>query len=555
MIGEGKVLRRSRPGPVAERRWSESEGRPGGRLHLLALLSRRLSRAAMLGLLLIAHSGPVWPDSVWLDAAGRPNANVAAALQLLAQAPDEGLRASDYRLRELASQATALSAAAKPAGPSGADFERSMNRSLQRYLQDLHQGRVDPGRLGFRLGWHPVTPPDFAALLRAGAVEQRLPEVVASLRPRLAQYGWLRAALQRYRTLADDRALALPLPDIAPARSLQPGDAYRGAAQLQYRLAALGDLQPGTATAGDRYDGALAEGVRRFQARHGLQMDGRLGKATLAALNVPPARRVQQLELAMERLRWMPGPTAQAQIGINIPMFRLWAWDPARPDDAPLEMDVVVGRAQDTRTPVLVEQMHYLVFRPYWNVPRSIVLREILPRLGHDPGYLRRHDMEIVHAEGDDEGLPVERPGDEHLALLREGALRIRQRPGATNSLGLVKFALANHENIYLHGTPTTRLFGRARRDFSHGCIRLADPVALARWLLRDRPAWSHERIEAAMAGPGPLRVDLGRPHQVILFYLTAMAMPSDSTLHFAQDIYGHDARLVRALAERTPGP
>ena len=554
MIGEDHAPRRSRAGPVAGRWHRESEASSGGRRHRLALLSRWLRLAPVLGLLLLGHSALAWPSSVWLDGAGRPNANVGVALQLLAQAPTEGLRASDYRHRELALQAAALSAAAQPAGPSGADFERQLDRSLQRYLQDLHQGRVDPRRLGFRIGRQPGTAPDFAALLHTGAVGQRLPEVVASLRPRLAQYGWLKEALQRYRLLADDPALGPPLPGIAPARSLQAGDPYAGAASLQYRLSALGDMPPGTAAAGDRYDDALVEGVRRFQARHGLRVDGRLGKATLAALNVPPARRVQQLELAMERLRWMPEPTSEAHIGINIPMFRLWAWDPARPDDAPLEMDVVVGRALDTRTPVLVERMHYLVFRPYWNVPRSIVLEEILPRLGRDPGYLRRHDMEIVRA-GSDEALPVEEPGDAQLALLRQGILRIRQRPGSTNSLGLVKFAVANHENIYLHGTPATRLFSHARRDFSHGCIRLASPVALAQWLLREQPAWSRERIEAAMAGPGPLRVNLARPHQVILFYLTAMVMPSGSTLHFAQDIYGHDARLVRALAERRSGP
>ena len=218
-----------------------------------------------------------------------------------------------------------------------------------------------------------------------------------------------------------------------------------------------------------------------------------------------------------------------------------------------MSMGVVVGKALNTRTPVLFDEMRYATFRPYWNVPRSILTTELLPAIARDPGYLQRNDMEIVQGGGDD-ARPVE-ASDANVALLRQGALRLRQRPGPKNSMGPVKFFLANGDNVYLHGTPATRLFSQPRRDFSHGCVRLEDPVALARWVLGDQLRWTRERIEEAMAGPAPLRVNLSKPIPVILFYMTAMVTPSDQVLHFAPDIYGHDAALVRALQDSRKAP
>jgi murein L,D-transpeptidase YcbB/YkuD len=331
---------------------------------------------------------------------------------------------------------------------------------------------------------------------------------------------------------------------------VKPGDLYHGTAALQALLIALGDLPVDAPPAGDVYDATLAEGVARFQGRHGLTTDGVIGRGTLAALNVPLERRVQQLEQALARLRWLPADLGeQAFIGINIPLFRLWAWDPTTPDRTPVSMGVVVGRALNTQTPIVAEDLRYLIFRPYWNVPRSILRNELLPVLRRDPGYLQRTDMEIVRGQSD-EAQPVAATA-ENLALLEQGQLRLRQRPGPKNSLGRVKFIFPNDENVYLHDTPARSLFGRARRDFSHGCVRLEDPAALAQWVLRDQPDWTRERIDAAMEGKASMRVDLARPLPVILFYMTAMVMPSDPALHFADDIYGHDARLARALKSR----
>ncbi len=258
----------------------------------------------------------------------------------------------------------------------------------------------------------------------------------------------------------------------------------------------------------------------------------RAGDVVVADDKVAPARRMRQIELAMERLRWLPPLASRPLVAINIPMFRLWAWDAGTAEASPaLAMDVIVGRAMRTQTPVFADEMTHLVFRPYWNVPRSILRNEILPAMERDPNYLARHDMEVVAGEGE--------------------AMRVRQRPGPKNSLGLVKFIFPNDADVYLHGTPARELFARSRRDFSHGCVRVADPPALAQWLLKDQPAWTPEAIAAAMNGTRTRQVNLTAPVPVLLYYLTALVSPDDGQLRFAADIYGHDAALERRLASR----
>lgn len=214
-------------------------------------------------------------------------------------------------------------------------------------------------------------------------------------------------------------------------------------------------------------------------------------------------------------------------------------------------MKVVVGRALRTQTPVFVEQLREVIFRPYWNVPRSILLGEILPALERDPNYLREQDMEIVRGTGDD-AKAVDATAA-NVAQLRQGSLRVRQRPGPRNALGVVKFAFPNEKDVYIHSTPAQALFSRSRRDFSHGCVRVEAPVELAEWVLRDRPEWNRDRIRSAMAGTQSIHVKLSRPIQVILFYTTAAVVPEDGAIHFAEDIYRHDATLDRALTMRHP--
>ena len=295
----------------------------------------------------------------------------------------------------------------------------------------------------------------------------------------------------------------------------------------------------------------MVAGVKRFQDRHGLVSDGVIGKGTVAALNVPIARRIRQLVLTMERLRWIPDLEGERFIVVNIPTFHLWAWDSLNIEGAPsLDMNVIVGRnTLNTQTPVFFEQMRYVIFRPYWNVPPSIVKTETLPELEKDAqGYLTRNDMEIVQGQGDD-AKPVA-PTSDNIKLLSKGQLRVRQRPGPRNSLGLVKFMFPNDENVYLHSTPAQELFDRNKRDFSHGCVRVEFPVDLGVWVLRDVAGWDREKIVSAMREGKPTRVNLPRPLPVILFYTTAIT-GLDGRPQFFEDVYGHDAQLEKALDER----
>jgi murein L,D-transpeptidase YcbB/YkuD len=236
---------------------------------------------------------------------------------------------------------------------------------------------------------------------------------------------------------------------------------------------------------------------------------------------------------------------------VNVALFRLWATDPDSGRE-PLRMNVVVGKALDHGTPLMVERMEYVVFRPYWNPPYGITVKEIVPRARRDAGYLAREELEIV-ASGD-EGAPALPPTPENLDKVVAGTLSIRQRPGPRNSLGLAKFIFPNAESIYMHGTPSQQLFSRVRRDFSHGCIRLQDPTALAEWVLRDQPDWTRERIEAAMQGERPTRVNLKQPLTVVLFYDT-VHVNSEGVVFFVGDIYDHDRQLDAALRRGYPYP
>ena len=302
----------------------------------------------------------------------------------------------------------------------------------------------------------------------------------------------------------------------------------------------------------EQYDAALSGGVARFQSRHGLAVDGVLGPATFTALAVPLAWRVRQLELALERQRWLPHVGRDRLVVVNIPMFSLWTWDTIPPRERPaFGTGVVVGRALSTETPVFAGEIHEIVFQPYWNIPRSIVRDEVLPALGRDPGYLVSNDMEIVRGPGDD-AVPVPQTV-ESIAALASGTLRVRQRPGVRNALGQMKFVFPNENDIYMHGTPAQELFTRHRRDFSHGCVRVEDPVGLAEWALAGQPGWDRAAILAASSsGPVSRHIPLARPVRVVLFYTTAIASPDDGAVHFAEDIYRHDVRLDRAL--RAPG-
>lgn len=483
---------------------------------------------------------PAWTDD------GRPNPPADEAVALLQRADEQGLARADYDAAYLYRRLTDLRGdTASPSARELAVFEADLTLALIRYTSHLAHGRLDPGSLYPDLD-EGVRHVDAVALIQRGLDSGRLTAEIDSAAPALPLYGELTRALAQYRSLA----AGPPLPLVpVPATKVAPGAVFAGLPPLKERLAAFGDLDPAALKRrdGNRYAGAVVDAVKRFQYRHGLADDGVLGQSTLAELNRSPAERVRQIEIAIERLRWLPPLPDGRFLVVNIPEFRLLAFDTATaPGRALLDMPVIVGRAGKTPTPVFAAEVEYLDFSPYWNVPRSIAVKEVLPKLRADPGYLAREGMEIVG-----HGVRTEVDATT-LAELERGAVRLRQRPGAKNALGGVKFMFPNRHDIYLHSTPSPKLFGRTRRDFSHGCIRVADPVALAQFVLVGRPAWDAKRIRAAMGLPQPVRVNVAQPIPILIFYTTTV-VDAQGRIRFLPDIYGHDAKLVQALATPLP--
>lgn len=463
-------------------------------------------------------------------------ASARRAVAALQDAQAHGLSPADYGAAMLAERVAAAGQSPDPR------LDAALTRALLHYMADLRVGRV-------RSEYHTRLPDprleqfDPVEQLRNALASDDLAGRLAAAEPAFPFYGRVKDMLAQYRALA-----ATPAGELPAAARVRPGTRYPGAAQLQARLVQLGDLPPDTPPApGDAYTDSLAEGVRRFQARHGLDEDGVLGKETIAALNVPLEHRVRQLELTLERLRWLPDFRPGPLIAVNVPAYRLWAIDLGAPaPQAPLEMRVIVGAAVKTPTPLFIGQMSHLEFNPYWNVPRSIAVGEMIPKLSRNPSYLAHNDMELLPTAG---GRPTSVVTGAALAGLRSGAWRMRQRPGPKNALGAVKFAMPNPMNIYLHSTSARELFKLTRRDLSHGCIRVEKPAELAHFVLGDQPQWEPGAVEAAMQ-PGPTRkVNLSAPIPVVLFYATAM-VDSDGRPLFPRDVYRRDPRLEQALAD-----
>lgn len=510
-----------------------------------------LRRRTLAGLLAIAAGWPAWAAAsrLWLDEDGHALPQAHEALALLADAASHGLEPQDY---DSAGLARAL---AQPAAtPAAADAtDQALTRAFERYLSDLHRGRIDPATLHYNFRPGRVAPFDPARVLQAGLQRQDLGSAVAAAVPAIPQYQRLREALAHYRTLAPNPAWREPLPPLPRAMrgrtarpKLEPGQPWTGLAALALRLQALGDLDP-VLPVPERYEGALVQAVQRFQDRHGLEPDGVIGAATLAQLEVRPQARVRQIELALERLRWTPLLQGRRMVVINLPEFMLRAYEVGSDGQVHvrLESKVVVGRALDTRTPLFDEDMRFIEFSPYWNVPPSIARQETVPKLRRDPGYFTRMGFEFVHPDGRvDTGLSAAR-----LDAVMAGALRIRQRPGPENALGDIKFVFPNRDNIYLHHTPAVQLFGRERRDYSHGCIRVEKPLELAEFVLQGMPGWDRARIEEAMARGKSNTLRLAEPVPVLISYGTTLV--KGDRIYFFNDIYGHDRVLDDALRQR----
>ena len=481
----------------------------------------------------------------------QPTPQAQQAIAILLQADQKGLSAEDYdgprwhdRLAKLKPTAS------QPTEKDAVQFDAALTVCVMRYISDLHIGRINPKHFDFDLDVQ-AKKYDLPQFVKEDVVDA--PDVAANLaqvEPPYPGYQRTIQALHAYLQYAKEYN-GQPLPAIG--KTIAPGDSYTGVAQLAQFLHLVGDLPadaniPADATV---YQGPLVDAVKRYQGRFGRTADGKITAQTLADLNTPLSARVQQMQLTLERWRWLPIGLHAAPVVANIPEFRLRAYD--ENFKIVLTMNVVVGKAYDHDTPVFADSMQYVIFRPYWSVPYSIAKAEFIPKISRDPDYLEKRGFAVVDSR---QQVVASGPvSPDVLQQLRAGKLFIRQNPGPKNALGLVKFIFPNSYNIYMHDTPDQVFFSKTRRDFSHGCIRLEKPADLAVWVLRGNTgSWDMARVRAAMNGDAPQQVNLARPIPVLILYATVI-VTEDGVVHFYDDIYGHDAALEKALAKGYPYP
>jgi murein L,D-transpeptidase YcbB/YkuD len=480
----------------------------------------------------------------------QPSPQALQIIALIQRAEEKGLMPDDYDApRWTARLARLKPAAAEPTEADALRFDVALTICLMRYISDLHIGKVNPKHFDFGLDVE-TKKYDLPDFLKDHVVDgSDVTAALAQVEPPYPGYRRTLEALHTYLTLAkqsDDSKLPIPKKTIAP------GDSYAGISQLAQKLRLVGDLPPNAAIPPDAtvYQAPLVDAIKNFQQRHGRDPDGRIGAQTLADLNVPLSVRVRQMQLTLERWRWLPVSYGASPIVANIPEFRLRAYD--EKFKVAVTMNVVVGKAYDHDTPIFTDRMEYLVFRPYWSVPFSIARAEFFSRITRDPDYLAKKGFEVVDSR--QQVVASGAVSSDVLEQLRAGKLFIRQKPGPKNSLGLVKFIFPNNFNIYMHDTPEQEFFSRSRRDFSHGCIRLERPADLAAFVLRNNPGWDMDRVRAAMKGDATQQVNLARPIPVLILYGTVI-VPEDGLVHFYDDIYGHDAALDLVLQQGYPYP
>jgi len=479
-----------------------------------------------------------------------PSPQAQQIIALIQQAEEKGLNPDDYDAPRWSARLALLKpSAANPTEADAMRFDAALTVCLMRYISDLHIGKVNPKHFDFDLNVQ-TKKYDLPEFVKNHVVDASdVPAILAQVEPPYPGYQRTILALHRYLALAkqDDGA---QLPSVK--KTFGPGESYPGLPRLTLLLRELGDLPASSNVPPDSivYQGPLVDAVKTFQARHGRTVDGRIGAQTIADLNIPLNTRVRQMQLTLERWRWLPIENNSSPIVANIPEFRLRAYD--EHFNLALMMDVVVGKAYNHDTPVFTDSMQYVIFRPYWNVPYSIAKTEFLPRIARDPNYLASKGFAVVDSKQAIVASGAVSP--DVLAQLRSGKLFVRQNPGPKNSLGLVKFIFPNSFNVYMHDSPEQQLFSRSRRDFSHGCIRLEKPADLAAFVLRDIPGWDMARVRASMAQGDNRQVNLPRPIPVLIIYGTVV-VPEDGLVHFYDDIYGHDKDLDQVLQKGYPYP
>ena len=554
-------------------------------------------------------------EVAWVDG-NKPTAQATAFIQAFRDADKKGLNPEDYNVSRWADLTQKL---AGKNDDDVAAFDAAMTVSVMRYISDLRLGRVNPTHFNFDIHTvdKKYDLPEFVSDNAVDADDVQ--KLIHTVEPDSEQYRKTEDALAHYLDLARQQAaspqLAQPLPNVN--KPIAQGGSYPAADALEARLQLEGDLagqtnssetttQPSSDTSAasvpsssvlpktqlsrelgrvagqvrarthavstssapangttapkpdhagsTAYTASLSAGVKSFQSRHGLTPDGKLTPQTMAALNVPLSARVQQLDDSLERWRWLPNEYVNAPLVVNLPEFVLRGYKSDHTVD--FTMKVVVGKMLgDHNTPVFTHMMKYLIFRPFWNVPVSIIKKELASHIEKSGvGYLASKNFETVDSSGKEVHATA--------AEVERGGVNVREKPGPKNSLGLVKFMFPNDYDIYLHSTPQPELFERSVRDFSHGCVRVQHPDDLAVWVLNRGGvtdgadgAWDLQKVQDAMnSGPDNHTVSLKQPIPIVIFYLTAH-VGDDGRVDFFDDIYGYDKQLNDVLAKGMPYP
>lgn len=482
---------------------------------------------------------------MWLDAKGvRPTGQ--ALIHAITQAAGDGLTPGDYHLSTiqglLADLEGPLTYPANGQEARWADLDLLLTDAFLLMSTHLAGGRVNPQTLhtDWLLSQHPL---DVMAVLNTVVTGAQLDQVIDRLRPAHAGYARLRTALQQLRELDGQGGW----PQVPPGATLRPEDRDARILTLRHRLTISGDLPSGEIPdAPDCFDEPLKAALTRFQRRHGLEPDGLAGRLTIATLNATVKERIRQVELNLERWRWLPDELGERYILVNPADFNLRV---VENNEVVLQMRVVVGRPA-RRTPVFSAPMTYMVINPYWTVPLTIAVEDMLPRVIEDPGYFERQAIRVYYG-WEEGGQSIDpRHVDWHAYGRNRFPFRLVQEPGPSNALGRIKFMFPNQFSVYLHDTPHRALFDQNKRDFSSGCIRVEDAAGLAAYLLRDTPDWTPERLKSVIASKRQQVVMINRPITVHLIYMTAW-VDETNTLQFRSDIYGRDTALDRALRTR----
>lgn len=486
---------------------------------------------------------------LWIDASFRLEKAEALA-EAIDRAGEDGLLPIDYHqdaIHELLAEICEQSSAAGPTSVSPelwADLDLILTDAYLLYGSHLAGGRVNPETL--HADWKINTGAvDLSASLASAASTGDINAALKRLRPAHSGYTTLRNALAQLRGLA----AANGWPVLDDSITIMPGDVSSAVGDLRRRLAVGGDLGPiGPDEDALFFDATLASAVKRFQQRNGLKADGIAGRNTIGMLNVAVEQRVRQVVVNLERWRWLPHDLGALYIIVNTADFNLKAVENGR---VALQMRVVVGRPA-RRSPVFSANMTYLVVNPYWNVPTSIAVEDILPELQKDVAYLAQRGIRVLQNWGLDAPEVDPATVDWHAYHANRFPFRLRQDPGPNNALGRIKFMFPNPFAVYLHDTPNRSLFKRVQRDFSSGCIRVEAPFVLADFVLAGDQRWTPDALTEAIENGETRTIRLKQPVSVHLLYMTAWA-DETGVIQFRRDIYDRDRELDRAIGQRRP--